>query len=63
MGVFWRLGRWLSSRYTKVRVRSGDFILNVDEKQVAKDDQLLKIVQMPALFMTLHVVLSRISSL
>jgi hypothetical protein len=22
----------------KVRVRSGDFILNVDEKQVAKDD-------------------------
>jgi hypothetical protein len=23
---------------TKVRVRSGDFILNVDEKQVANDD-------------------------
>jgi hypothetical protein len=22
----------------KVRLRSGDFILNVDEKQVAKDD-------------------------
>jgi hypothetical protein len=23
---------------TKVRVRAGDFLLNVDEKQVAKDD-------------------------
>jgi hypothetical protein len=37
MGESWRLGQWLSSRCTKVRVRSGDFILNEEEKQVAAD--------------------------